>query len=156
MGFNIAHAWKCYISVVTCALGICPICMPSALGPVALRLWAYISGKSLVPMLQLILVQYNYIISKNCANRCFSDSPVSIFLTACFIACTALLSTAPSVAGWYGGINFCLIPLFLQKSLKSCAVNCGPLSLTIFLGNPKLAKNSLRASTVVLYSADGG
>ena len=28
--------------------------MPSALGPVALRLWAYISGKSLVPMLQIL------------------------------------------------------------------------------------------------------
>ena len=32
MGFNITHAWKCYISVVTWALGICLICMPSALG----------------------------------------------------------------------------------------------------------------------------
>jgi len=30
--------------------------MPSALGPVALGLWAYISGKSLMPMLQLLLV----------------------------------------------------------------------------------------------------
>jgi len=30
--------------------------MPSALGPAALRLWAYISGKSLVPMLQLLHV----------------------------------------------------------------------------------------------------
>jgi len=29
--------------------------MPSALGPVALGLWAYISGKSLIPMLQLLL-----------------------------------------------------------------------------------------------------
>ena len=34
---------------------------PSALGPVALGLWAYISGKSLVPMLQLLHVQYFYI-----------------------------------------------------------------------------------------------
>ena len=25
----LTHARKCYISVVTCALGICPICMPS-------------------------------------------------------------------------------------------------------------------------------
>ena len=30
--------------------------MPSALGPAALGLWAYISGKSLVPMLQLLRV----------------------------------------------------------------------------------------------------
>ena len=29
-------------------------CMPSALGPVALRLWVYISGKSLEPILQLL------------------------------------------------------------------------------------------------------
>ena len=32
VGFNITHAWKCYISVVTWALGICLICMPTALG----------------------------------------------------------------------------------------------------------------------------
>ena len=38
-----------HISVVTCALGICLICI-YALSP-----RAYISGKSLVPMLQLIL-----------------------------------------------------------------------------------------------------
>jgi len=43
-----------YISVVKCAFGICLICMLSALGPAALGLWAYISGKSRMPMLQLI------------------------------------------------------------------------------------------------------
>ena len=32
------------------------MCMPSALGPVALGLLAYISGKSLMPMLQLLHV----------------------------------------------------------------------------------------------------
>ena len=36
---------------------ICLICMPSALGPVALGLWAYISGKSFMPMLQLPMLQ---------------------------------------------------------------------------------------------------
>ena len=45
---------KCYILLVTCALVIYLICMPSALGPAALRLRAYISGKSLVPTLQLL------------------------------------------------------------------------------------------------------
>jgi len=30
--------------------------MPSALGPAALGLWAYISSKSLMPMLQLLLM----------------------------------------------------------------------------------------------------
>ena len=35
--------------------------MPSALGPAALGLWAYISGKSLVPMLQLSNI-YMYVI----------------------------------------------------------------------------------------------
>ena len=45
---------KCYILLVTCALVIYLICMPSALGPAALRLRAYISGKSLMPMLQLV------------------------------------------------------------------------------------------------------
>ena len=47
---------KCYILLVTCALVIYLICMPSALGPAALGLRAYISGKSLVPMLQLLHV----------------------------------------------------------------------------------------------------
>ena len=45
---------KCYILLVTCALVIYLICMPSALRPAALGLRAYISGKSLVPMLQLL------------------------------------------------------------------------------------------------------
>ena len=35
---------------------ICLICMPSAHGPAALGLWVFISGKSLVPMLQLLHV----------------------------------------------------------------------------------------------------
>ena len=43
------ECWKCYILLVTCALVIYLICMPSALG-----LRAYISGKSLVLMLQLL------------------------------------------------------------------------------------------------------
>ena len=43
------ECWKCYILLVTCALVIYLICMPSALGP----LWAYISGRSLMPMLLL-------------------------------------------------------------------------------------------------------
>ena len=47
---------KCYILLVTCALVIYLICMPSALGPAALGLRAYISGKSLMPMLQLLHV----------------------------------------------------------------------------------------------------
>ena len=51
---------KCYILLVTCALVIYLICMPSALEPAALGLRAYISGKSLVPMLQLLHV-YTYV-----------------------------------------------------------------------------------------------
>ena len=43
--------------LVTWALVIRLICMPSALGPAALGLRAYISGKSLAPMLQLLHVQ---------------------------------------------------------------------------------------------------
>jgi len=35
---SIISALKCYTLVVTCALMICLICMPSALGPAALRL----------------------------------------------------------------------------------------------------------------------
>ena len=52
---RMSSAWKWYILLVTCALMICLICMPSTLGPVALGLRAYISGKSVVPMLQLLL-----------------------------------------------------------------------------------------------------
>ena len=52
-----AHAQlKCYIIVVTRALVFCLICTPSSLGPVALRIWVYISGRTLVPVLQLLNV----------------------------------------------------------------------------------------------------
>ena len=44
---------KCYILLVTCALVIYLICMPEARG-----LRAYISGKSLMPMLQLLHKRY--------------------------------------------------------------------------------------------------
>ena len=52
---QILECQRCNILVVTQALVLCPICMPSALGPVALGLLAYISGKELVPMLQLYI-----------------------------------------------------------------------------------------------------
>ena len=42
------------VLVVTQARVLCLICIPEALGPAALRLLAYISGKALVPVLQLI------------------------------------------------------------------------------------------------------
>ena len=48
----------------------------------------------------------------------------------------------------------CLIPLLTQNSSKSCGENCGPLSLTISYGSPKLAINTLSASTVVFLVAD--
>ena len=43
-----------HVIVVTWARVICLICMPEARGPQAQGLRAYISGKSRVPMLQLI------------------------------------------------------------------------------------------------------
>ena len=49
---------KCYIIVVTQALVVCLICPPSALGPAALGLRVYISGRPLVPVLQLLLRKY--------------------------------------------------------------------------------------------------
>ena len=53
-----SHNQKWYILLVTCALVICLICMPSDLGPAALELRLYISGKSLVSMLQLLHVYH--------------------------------------------------------------------------------------------------
>ena len=47
---------KCYIIVVTQALVVYLICPPSALGPAALVLRVYISGRPLVPVLQLLLI----------------------------------------------------------------------------------------------------
>ena len=38
--------------VVTCALVFCLICAPSSLGPAALRIQVYISGRTRVHMLQ--------------------------------------------------------------------------------------------------------
>ena len=55
--------------LVTSALVIRLICMPSALGPAALRLRAYISGKSLAPMLQLLqrsVIQSDMELDHNC------------------------------------------------------------------------------------------
>ena len=46
--------------------------MLSALGLAAIGLQAYISGKSLVPMLQLLHVQYEYVhILTLCVTTCF-------------------------------------------------------------------------------------
>ena len=56
MDFNycISSLRKCYITVVTQALVACLICTPLALGPAALGLRVYISGRPLVPVLQLL------------------------------------------------------------------------------------------------------
>jgi len=45
-----------------------------------------------------------------------------------------LRSACPLLFGWYGAVNLCLIPLALVKWQNSCAVNCGPLSDTMFQG----------------------
>ena len=45
---------KCNVLVVTQALVLCLICMPSAFGPAALGLLSYISGKTLMLVLQLL------------------------------------------------------------------------------------------------------
>ena len=47
-----------HIIVVTCALVFCLICTPSSLGPAALGIRVYISGRTLVPMLQLLNVTF--------------------------------------------------------------------------------------------------
>jgi len=52
--------WKWYILLVTCAFMICLICIPPALGPAVLGLRVYISGKSLMPMLQLLQILFDY------------------------------------------------------------------------------------------------
>ena len=44
---------KCYIIVVTQALVVCLICTPEARGP-----RVYISGRPLVPVLQLLHIKY--------------------------------------------------------------------------------------------------
>ena len=51
---------KCNILVVTQALLLYLICMPEARGPQALGLLAFISGKALVPVLQLLHTPLSY------------------------------------------------------------------------------------------------
>ena len=51
---------KYYIIVVTRALVFCLICTPSSLGPAALGIRVYISGRTLVPVLQLLIIQYTH------------------------------------------------------------------------------------------------
>ena len=53
----IISAQRCYISVIPYILVVCLIYTHSALGPVALMLWVYISGKPLMPMVR---IWYNY------------------------------------------------------------------------------------------------
>ena len=43
--------WLWHITVIPCSLVVCLIFTPSALGPVALGLQVYISGKPLVSMI---------------------------------------------------------------------------------------------------------
>ena len=65
------ECWKCYILLVTCALVIYLICMPSGLR-------AYISGESLVSMLQLLhtvskmSLLSTVTLSKNVLNQMFN------------------------------------------------------------------------------------
>ena len=61
---------KWYITIVTWALVVCLIYTPSALGPVALVLWVYISGKPRVPMLQLYIVSLVRYPSINSPSNC--------------------------------------------------------------------------------------
>ena len=52
--YNYQYNIYIHLIVVTWARGICLICMPKTRGPQARGLRAYISGKSRVPMLQLL------------------------------------------------------------------------------------------------------
>ena len=57
-------------------------------------------------------------------------------------------SVNPLVAGWYGALLKCLIPLESINCLDLSDVNCGPLSDTNCRGNPLRAKIALRISMV--------
>ena len=58
VGFCPINKW--YIAVVTWALMVCLIYTPLALGPAALVLWVYISGKPLMPTLQLYNIHHRH------------------------------------------------------------------------------------------------
>ena len=99
------HHW-CYIIVITWALVVCLICTPSALGPAALGPRVYISGKPLMPMLQLLnvacccitrskhLVFFKITFKKNTyAHEC-----AYALLCTCVYACPALYLVASYMA----------------------------------------------------------
>ena len=56
IGFSLAYTW--YILVVSRALVICPDMYTHAIGSNGPWAWVYISGKSLMPMMQLVNVSY--------------------------------------------------------------------------------------------------
>ena len=63
------------------------------------------------------------------------------FLSSCFYVWTQR-SIQPLLAGWYGGVNVCLIPFSFKNWTNSRLANCGPLSDTTSWGMPKAANKS--------------
>ena len=70
---------KCYIIVVTQARVVCLICTPEARGPAALGLRVYISGRPLVPVLQLLHIHFVIVITVHHV----SEFPLDCFSTNC-------------------------------------------------------------------------
>ena len=76
---------KCYIIVVTQALVVCLICPPSG-RPAALGLRVYISGRPLVPVLQLLHI----------VHTCYSDTTLSISSCDLFVVRILIAATIVS------------------------------------------------------------
>ena len=62
--------------------------------------------------------------------------PSSLFAFIYFFSVCIVLSTKPVAVCKFGNPSICLIPFFLQYSLKFSLVNAVPLSVLIFSGMP--------------------
>ena len=111
---------KCYIIVVIQALVVCLICPPPVLGPAAVGLQVYISGRPLVPVLQLLHVAL-YVLLNVCYTYLALPSQLLILILIAihiyaYVAVWAICSYRAKV-------------IVMESSYIACMVYCMIISL---------------------------
>ena len=70
-----------------------------------------------------------YVVRKS-TNVSFRGLWLPLFDSSPFFTVWTYLSACPFELWWYAAVRICFTPISLTKFLKSCDVNCGPLSET--------------------------
>ena len=84
-----------------------------------------------------------YVVRKS-TNVSFRGLRLPLFDSSPFFAVWTYLSACPFELWWYAAVQICFTPISLIKFLKSCDVNCGPLSETSWIGKPYWENHLLR------------